>query len=135
MRFKDFNRFCSKCQCDPCICNPLVLDKKMIINQLTPDGQVVEVVAEMLKRAEIETMKNVRIPEKDKFVMGNKRRETVKFYYHQGKPYVAMFVNAGVHVSSFFLGVKALEDLENFCHKKRQEILLNSDKTNDKKGK
>jgi len=134
MRFKALYGYCPKCSMlmHECTCKPLVLEKKLIINQLTPDGKVIEIVGEMLAKSETNAMRKANIPEKDKFVLTNKRRESLKFYYHQGKPYLAMFVNAGIHVSSFFMGAQALAGLENFLHEKRKEILLNSDPPNNK---
>lgn len=139
-KFRNFDpefedSFCKRCGLPKnlCACKNDI-EKKLIL--IERDGKkVITSVAEIVSRSRIDIeniAKKVKIPPEDYVTLHNKFRETVRFQWKEGKDYIGVFVNAGMHKSFFALPVIRIDEVINYLMKMKKKIFLNSGNPKDK---
>ena len=112
---------------------PVITNWKKKIILIERDGKkIISSVAEIVSRSRIDTeaMKKATIPPENYLTLHNKFRETIRLQWKEGKDYIGVFVNAGMHKSFFALPVVRVDEMINFLLKKKKEILLSKGKAN-----
>jgi hypothetical protein len=126
--------FCKNCGLPKniCACHN-ELEKKLIL--IERDGRkIISSVAEIVSRSRIdsEPMMKAKIDPENYMTLYNKFRETVRLQWKEGKDYIGVFVNAGMHKSFFALPAVRIDEIINFLLKTKKKMFLNSAPPNDK---